>query len=231
MAAWTLATAVFVSLTIVLGGPNTGDAAQSVYSALLMAHGNWSCAYPPLADSHLNGFPVVFASPVYTLVSAALARLFGLGGAVAFPSAATLGSNCAHAIVRVSQWAQSTNVLATMLRFGFVAWAVLAGGLVATMRASQKGRNAREAATLMAVACSAPVFSCLEFSFHPEDLMTMGIVLFAVANFIRGRARIVGALMALAVITQLFALLALVPLAMALPRERRVDFAAGFATA
>lgn len=229
--AWALATAVFVTLTMVLGGPSVGDSAQSVYSALLMAHGHWSCAYPSLSSSHLNGFPVVFASPVYTLLSAAFARLLHLGGTTPFPSSESLGSNCSHAIVQVASWAQNANVLTTMLRFGLVAWSVLAGGVVAVMRACHKGNNAREAMTLIAVACSAPVVSCLEFSFHPEDLMAMGIVLFAVASFVRGRWRIAGVLMALAVITQLFALLALIPLAIALPRERRVVFAVSFLTA
>ncbi len=230
LSAWTLASGVFVTLTMILGGPTTGDSAQSVYSALLMAHGNWSCAYPPAAFSHLDGFALVFSSPVYTLISALFARLFDLGGAIAFPSATSLGVNCSHAITQVASWAQSTNVLTTMLRFGFVAWLVLAAGVVATLRAAHKGRNAREAAALMAIACSAPVFSCLEASFHPEDVMTMGMILLAVASLLRQRWWLVGVVMALAVITQLFALLALIPLAMALPRQRRVIGAVSFAT-
>jgi hypothetical protein len=81
----------------------------------------------------------------------------------------------------------------------------------------------------MAVACSAPVVSCLETLFHPEDIMAMGIILLAVASFVRERWLLAGLLIGLGVITQLFVVLALIPLAIVLPRERRVTFVTGFA--
>lgn len=228
VAAWVLATALFVSLTLVLGGPSQADSSQSVYSALLIAHGDWSCAYPPPAFSHLTGgSSLVYTSPLYTLVSAGVARLLGIAGAAPFPSPAQLGSQCAHAMARVAGWAQSVGVLTSMLRVGFVSWIVLAGGLVTTLRACQRGRNGREAVTLLAVACSAPVFSCLEAFFHPEDVMAMGIIMLVVAGVVRERWVMVGVLLALGVLTQLFVVVALIPVALIVPRERRRVFAAG----
>lgn len=226
--AWLLATAAFVSLTIALGGPASADSAQSVYTALMMSHGRWSCAYPPLASSQFNGSPLVFISPFYTLLSAGFARLMGLGSGSPFPSIAGLGANCSHAITQTALWTQSTNALTPMLRFGFISWVVLSGGVVTALRACHKGRNGREAMTLMAVACSAPVVSSLVFSFHPEDIMAMGLILFAIVSLVRERWLLVGVFVALAALTQLYALLALIPLAVSLPRTRRVAFATGF---
>lgn len=226
---WVLATALFVTLTIALGGPSQGDSSQSVYSALLIAHGDWACAYPPSAYSHLaGGFSLTFTSPIYTLVSAGLARLLGIGSTAPFPSATQLGSHCAHAMNQVATWAQSSSVVKPMLRIGLLSWVVLVGGLVTTLRVSQRGRNGVEVAAVMAVALSAPVFSCLEAFFHPEDIMAMGLILFALANVVQSKWLLAGALLALGVLTQLYVILALIPLALVVPRERRVGFLAGF---
>lgn len=229
VAAWTFASILFVSLTIILGGPSQLDSGQSIYSALLIAHGNWSCAYPPIASRHLNGTTLVFASPMYTLVSAAAARLLDIGAGTPFPPVAHLGSHCSNAIGQVATWVQSTNALRLLTRFGLVSWAVLAGGLVATLRASRKQRDGYEALLLIAVACSPPVLSCLEWSFHPEDLMAMGLIMFAVASLLQERWWVLGLVMGMALLTQLFALLALIPLALVIPPRHRVAVASGVA--
>ncbi len=228
VAAWTLATLLFVSLVALLGGPSQSDSGQSIYTAMMMAHGQWSCAYPPLASSHLNGSPLAFASPVYPLVSAAAAWLLNLGAGTPFPSFTQLGSHCAHAIGPVSAWIETTNTLRPLTDVGLVSWIALSGGVVAIVRAARRQRDGWEALTLIVVACSAPLLSCLEWSFHPEDIMTMGVILFAVASAVNEKWWLVGILMGVALLTHLFALLALVPLAMLIPRRHRSVVAAGF---
>ena len=219
---------VFLCVVYLLGGPSLADSSESVYSALLISHGNWACAYPPLAFSHVDGTPLVLTSPVYVLVSGALASLLGFGATTAFPSVAIMGADCSHAFALTSSWAQSTGVLTSMQRLGFVSWAVLVVGFIAMLRVSGQGHDGVGIVAILAVLCSPPVFSSLVFTFHPEDVMAMGLVLLAVAGVIGRRWFLVGALMALGVTTQLFALLALIPLAAVIPRGRRGAFILGF---
>ena len=219
---------IFACIIILLGGPSSADSSQSVYSALLISHGNWACAYPPLAFSHANGIQFALASPVYVLISGVLARMLGLGAATAFPSFASVGVNCSHAFTLTSLWTQSAGALTPMLRLGFIAWAVLVVGFIAVLRVSGRGHDGIGIVAILTVLCSPPVFSTLVFTFHPEDVLTMGIILLAVASTVVQRWLIVGALMALGVTTQLFALLALIPLAAVVPRQRRGLFILGF---
>ncbi len=223
-----IAVGLFVCVVYLLGGPSLADSSESVYSALLISHGNWACAYPPLAFSQVNGTPLVLTSPVYVLVSGTLASLLGFGATTAFPSIAIMGADCSHAFTLTSSWAQSTGVLTSMMRLGFVSWVVLVVGLISTMRASGKGHDGVEIVAVLTVLCSPPVFSSLVFTFHPEDVLAMGLVLLAVANVFGRKWFLVGALMALGVTTQLFALLALIPLAAVIPRGRRGAFTLGF---
>ncbi len=229
VAAWAIATLLFVSLTLLLGGPSQADSGQSIYTAVLMAHGDWSCAYPPLASSHLNGTTLTFLSPMYTLLSAVAARLLDLGAGTPFPSVAHLGVHCSNAMGQVAAWVEATNTLRPLILLGLISWIVLAGGLVATMRVSRQRRDGWEALLLVVVACSPPVLSCLEWSFHPEDIMAMGLILFAMTSLMQERWWLVGVLMGVALLTQLFALLALIPLAMVTPRRQRFAVASGIA--
>ena len=129
IASWLLATVVFVSATLILGGPSQADSSQSVYSALLLAHGDWACAYPSAVFSHVSGASLTFTSPVYTLVSALAAWVLRIGSGVSFPPASDMGVTCSHAMTLVASWTASHNALTALLRVGFVAWLVLVGGI------------------------------------------------------------------------------------------------------
>ena len=224
---WVVASVVFASLTLILGGPSQADSSQSVYSALLVAHGDVSCAYPPGAFSHIGRFSLTFASPLYTLVSAFGAWVLRVGSGTPFPSASEMGVNCSHAMTSVANWTASGNNLVVMLRIGFVSWLFLASGVIALMRASRQRRDGWEASVLLAVACSLPVVACLESFFHPEDLMAMGLILWAMASLVRGRWLVAGAFVALGILTQLFVVLVAVPLLFVLPASRLWRFISG----
>lgn len=230
--AWVTSTTLFVGLTLLLGGPSQADAVQSAYSALLMDHGDWACAYPSAAFSHLaNGFSITTASPFYTLVSAAATKLMNIGGAIPFPSSASLGAHCSRAMNLVANWSLATNAVTSMLRVGFVAWLVLLWGVVLFLRSCGRGRDGWEGALLLILASSAPVFACLESFFHPEDLMAMGFILLALANLIRRRILLAGLLLGLALLTQLFAILAIIPIALVLTKRERLSLLIGFCVA
>ncbi len=222
LAAWGLATFIFVSLTVLLGGPSQADSSQSVYSALLIAHGDLSCAYPSPTSGGVGQH--LFTSPLFTLLSAGAAKVINVGGAYPFPSATRLGVDCSQALARVMNWVQISSSLSQMMKIGFIVWPVLASGVIAMLRVCGRGRDGREAALLLAIACSAPVFACLESFFHPEDLLAMGIILLALASFVRERWILAGLFVGLAMLAQLFTILAIIPIAMVLPNSHRFRF-------
>jgi hypothetical protein len=81
----------------------------------------------------------------------------------------------------MTRWSDQTHALTPTLRFGYLGWFVLAAGIVAVMRSSGRGRNGWEPAALIAVACTPPVFMCLQTFFHPQDLLAMGLILLGVS--------------------------------------------------
>jgi hypothetical protein len=98
-------------------------------------------------------------------------------------------------------------------------------GIVSFLRASGRGRSGWEPATLVVVACLPPVWLCVECYFHPQDLLAMGLALASMACFLRKAWIGAGILIALAILSQQFAVLVAVPLLVLTPPNRRVHFA------
>jgi len=107
---WMMATAVFVGLTQLLGGPTQADANESFYSTWAIAHGQLSCSFPVRAA---GGLP--FRAPLYPLVSGALAALGRIGHSVPFPS---LGDNCALAVVAMGKWGSQSGADSSSVQLG-----------------------------------------------------------------------------------------------------------------
>ncbi len=124
----------------------------------------------------------------------------------------------------MTRWSNQTHALTATLRFGYLGWFVLAAGIVAVMRSSGRGRNGWEPAVLIAVACTPPVFMCLQNLFHPQDLLAMGLILLAVSCAQRNAWVWAGVLMGLAFASQQFALLAAALLFVVVPAKRRLVF-------
>jgi hypothetical protein len=216
---WLIATLIFVGLTTSLGGPTEGDAGVSIYAAWAIAHGSIACAFPAA------GTPgSLVAAPLYPLLSGGFAALLRIGDRVPFPTQIQLGPGCSKAVTTMIHWSLRSSALRPTLDIGYVGWMVLVAGTVFFLRASGRGRSGWESVALAVMACTPPVFMCLNQYFHPQDLIAMGLSLGAMASARKGRWFWAGALIGLAAISQQFALLIFAPLLVAAPRNQWVRF-------
>ena len=218
---WGAATALFVGIVALFGGPSIIDTRESLYGTWAVAHGQMACVYPSVT---LPGFPPL--APLYLLLSGAVAAVAGIGHPLAFPSAAALGPHCDKAFVAMNLWSVQSGAERPTEWIGCLGWLALMGGVVAWLRASGRGRCGWEPATLVVLACLPPVWMCVQSYFHPQDLLAMGLCLGAVACALRDRWIAAGILVALAVLSQQFALLVAAPLLVLAPGRRRLPYAA-----
>jgi hypothetical protein len=200
-----------------LGGPTTNDSQDSLLPAWAIAHGHLACAYPANAGW--------LRAPLYPLVSGVAALLTRIGHGVPFPTSAALGPNCSRALSAMNNWSVRSGAIVPSLRIAFLSFLVLAGGVVAFLRASGRGRCGWEPAAVCLVSLLSPVFMCIDEYFHPEDLMAIGLALGGLAMVRRGRWAWAGALLGLALTSQQFVLLVIAPLLVMLPANRRMIFA------
>jgi len=214
---WCAATGVFVLIVLVLGGPSTVDSVESMYSTWAVAHGHLACAFPATTT-------YAYTAPGYPLVSGAIAALTRLGSSIPFPSTAALGPHCATALPAMSEWSSKTGALSATVDIGYISWLFLMAGAVAFLRAVGRGRCRWEPLTLIVLACLPPVWGAIETVFHPQDLMAMGLALGGLACVLRRRWAWAGVLLALAVLSQQFALLVAAPIFVLAPRHRRLRF-------
>jgi Dolichyl-phosphate-mannose-protein mannosyltransferase len=204
----------------VLGGFASPDSFESAFTTWAIAEGHASCAYP-------RGFNLT--APLYPLVSAGVVAFEHVTRGTPLPPA-TQGS-CSQGFVAMNAWSLRSDALGPILQVGVVGWLALMSGSVALLRACGRGRRRWEPATVILLACLPPVLACVQSTFHPEDLLAVGLVLGAVACACRssdqgtGREWILaGVLVGLAVQTQQFAVLVAVPLFFVAPRTRRSSF-------
>ena len=137
---------------------------------------------------------------------------------------AALGPHCSNGPDAMFHWALSTKAFHVTYDIGYVGWLFLMAGAVAFLRAVGRGRCVWEPATLLVLACLPPVWSALENVFHPEDLIAMGLALGGVACAMRRWWAWAGVLLALAVLSQQFALLVAAPLFVVAPPDRRLRY-------
>jgi hypothetical protein len=217
---WILATAIFVTTTLIAGIPAGGDATASSYISWALAHGHYSCGFPP------GGVGSNQAAPLYPLVAGGLSALFRIGHSVPFPTQAELGRHCANAFAAINTWVQNSDAWGPTLRIGFVGWLALMAGVIALLRASGRGRRGWEPLALAFMAIVPPVSFCLVEFFHPQDLLAMGLALGGLAFALRGRWTGAGFLIGLAILSHQFALLFFLPMLVVAPKESRLKFAA-----
>lgn len=232
---WIVATLLFVGVIFALGGVSGDDGYQSAYSIWAISHGEVSCAFLTGTAEHPgDGVPQTgaYPPPVYPLLAGGLAVLTHTGSSLPFPSRADLGHGCANALPAMYHWAIRTAALVPTLRLGFVSWIALMGGAIALLRACDRGRRRWEPFTVIVMACLPPVWSCVGNVFHPQDLIAMGLILGGIACVRRDAWVWSGILVALAVLSQQYALLVAVPVLIVAPSGRRLRFAlAAIATA
>ena len=218
---WLAATAVLIGIVRLFGGPDGIDAQESVFSTWAIAHGNLACAYPP-GTSLRQGIPLI--APLWPLLSGGVAALFHIGHNVPFPSQHALGPSCSRAVPVIGTWSSRSGAIDDTLRIGYLSWLVLMGGAVALLRTSGRGRCGWEPTTVLILAFMPFVFMPLLDDYHPQDLVAMGLVLSALACARCHRWVFAGVFLGLAATSQQFAVLALAPLVVIVPRNRRIGF-------
>lgn len=221
---WLCVAALMIVFASLWGGPTPADAPAPDNTTWLIAHGNFGCAYPPAAS-------VVYqtTAPLYPLISGGLAAVARIGHSLAFPSSAQLGTRCATAIPALYQWSFHSGALRPTLRIGYLSWLALLAGVVMLLRALGKGGTRLEVAALALVASLPPVYMPLLQYFHPEDLLATGFALMGVSFVLRDRWLAAGLVLGLAVLSQQFTLLILIPLLVIAPRADRLKFFGGAA--
>ncbi len=226
---WLVATATFIGLTALLGGPTEGDASESLYSTWAIAHGRFACAFPPATHHHFPAYaqPGPFVAPLYPLLSGALGAITRIGHGVPFPSVTALGPHCSTSSLAIYHWAVSSGAALPTVRLGYLSWIVLMAGVIALLRACGRGRCGWEPVALVVLACTPAVFLPLLNYFHPQDLVAMGLGLGGVACAKRGWWIWAGVLLGLALTSQQFAVLIVAPLLVIVPANRRTRFVGG----
>ena len=218
-----VAVGAFVGVVAMLGGPVVGDASASLYSTWAIQHGQFACAYPPFGNlSSIPGIarPITAITPLYPLLSGAIAALVQVGHGHVFPSG-SFGPSCAHAYVSIFHWSEASSVANDTLRIGYISGIILLGGALALLRVSGRGRRLIEPVTLIAIATLAPVLAALVQYFHPQDVMALGLTLFALSGALQRRWVRAGVLIGLAIVTQQYALLVFASLLFAIPSDGR----------
>ena len=221
---WALATALFAVLVTCLGGFSGSDTFESVFSTWAVAHGQMACAFP-------HGFRVT--APLYPLLSGGIAAFSHIGHGAPFPSRSTMGPRCDNAFVVINTWSLSAKTIGSTVKIGYLGWFALMAGIVALLRTTKRGRSRWEPAVALLVACTPMVWTCVQSTFHPEDLLALGLALGAVACARQDSWATAGVLIGLGFLSQQFGLLVAVPLLVLAPPSRRVScaWAAGLTVA
>jgi hypothetical protein len=223
---WLTATAIFIGIARLLGGPTDSDSPESLYSTWAIAHGHLSCAYPAANRYHIPSVahPGPFIAPLWPLLSGGIAALARIGHTVPFPSTTMLGPNCTTAYQAMFHWSVQSGAAAPTVRLGYLSVLVLMAGAVVLLRATGRGLRVWEPVALVLVACTPAAWMALLEYFHPQDIVAMGLVLGGLACVRRDRWLGAGILLGFAVTSQQFALLVLAPLVVVVPAHRRVRF-------
>lgn len=229
---WLVATIIFVGFIAIFGGPSRGDAPESFYSTWAVEHGDFRCSYPPAVPNRvLPDYQVSSeVAPLWPLVSGGLAAIARIGHSAVFPPESALGSNCSKAIVAMFIWSEESLPVTLTTGLGYLSWFVLLVGIVVFLRAVGLRRQGWELAAVLLIAASPLVWAPILKFFHPQDIVAMGLALAGLACVKRDAWIWAGVWMGLAVSSQQFALLVLVPIVIIAPAAGRLKLIAASAT-
>ena len=170
-----LASAIFIGLIALFGGPAQPDASESFYATWAIAHGSVACAYPPAGPHTASFFPFYVPGPgtppLWPLISGGLGALTRVGHTVPFPSQQALGANCANAYDGMYHWAQNSVAIFPTIGFGYFSWFFLLAGVVALLRASGRGRTGWEAFGVDLHRNGPNRLGAILLFYHPQDLV------------------------------------------------------------
>ena len=171
--------------------------------------------FPSIAE------PFASAAPLYPLLTGGLAALLRIGHRVPFPPVSRMGRACSRADEAILNWSIKSDAIGPTLNLSYAAGMIAILGAAFLLGATPQWRRGRGAVALVLVGLSPAFLMTFLDTFHPQDVLAMGLVLAACGAALRGRPLLTGVLLGLAITSQQFALLAIAPLLVATqPRHR-----------
>jgi len=228
---------VFVMILFVRGGPNPAetDAHAVTLPTTAISHGDLRTAERDTLVPNPPGYPLVMApvlialrpwigsprwcddKPIPAILHTVGDRYFE---SILGPCTARHGADHGKPY---PIWYRSQADLAIL------GWIVLAVGAVMLLRSSGSGGGVAEALLVLAMAVIPAASDAIAQTFHPQDLMSVGLICAALAQALRRRWVLVGVLFGAAFLCKQFAVLPLLAVLAAAPQWR--DRARVFATA
>jgi hypothetical protein len=233
------ACALFVIVVFVRGGPDPAetDAKAVTFPTTAISHGNLAGAERQTLVPNPPGYPLLMAPVVLAFrpwigsprwcddqpIPAILRQV----GALYFrsilgPCTAVHGFNHGKPY---PIWYRSQAVL------GIFGWIVLAVGSVMLLRSTGAGGGPSETFLVVALALLPTASDAIAQTFHPQDLMSVGLACAGVSQALRRRWRLVGVLFGVAFLCKQFAILPLFAPLAAAPRWRDRAWTVGAAAA
>jgi hypothetical protein len=189
------ATACYMGIVAVRHGPPPGgDTPPLTAVTSSLAHGDLGEA---ASDTGLPN------PPGYAILAAPLVAAFP--SLIGSPTWSWPGDRRAPNGVVLPSWYRAQGVL------GLAGWLVLALGALALLRATGSADLGRQAALLVFLAFLPAASSAIVQLFHPQDIVSLGLALGALAQTFRRRWVLAGVLFGAACLTKQFAVLVLLP--------------------
>jgi hypothetical protein len=204
----------FVGVVTVRGGPSVGDAYGVTKPATALADGDLRAAAHDSVLPQPPGYALL-TSPFVLAFRPLIGSPTWCDGRVP-PVTRLFLPWCAPSQLATHRWYRSQAVL------GILAWIVLAVGCIALLRAAGAGRGLAEAALVILLAAIPAASDGIVETFHPQDLVCVGLGCAGLAAALHRRWVATGVLFGVAFLCKQFALLPLVAVLAAVPgwRER-----------
>ena len=209
LAVYLAALGVFVGVVVVRGGPSLGDAYGVTRPTAALAQGDLGDAarqsvlpQPPgyvyLAAPFVAALRPVVGAPTWCDPRVpAIVRVFA--------------GQCTARQLAAHRWYRSQALL------GVLAWLVLAAGGAALLRAAGAGGGGREVVLVVALAGVPAASDAIVETFHPQDIVCVGLTCAALAAVVRRRWALAGAVFGAAFLCKQFALLPLAAVVVCAP--------------
>ncbi len=211
----------FVGIVGLRGGPSVGDAYGVTQPATALADGHLHAAAKASVLPQPPGYAVL-SSPFVLVFRPLIGSPTWCDGRVP-PVTRLLLPWCAPDQLATHRWYRSQAVL------GLLAWLVLVFGCVSLLRVSGAGGGWAEALLVIVLAAIPGAGDGIIETFHPQDLVCVGLGCAGLAQALRRRWVATGVLFGVAFLCKQFALLPLVAVLVAVPGWRpraRVGLAA-----
>ena len=212
LAFYLVALGVFVGIVVVRGGPSLGDAYGVTRPTAALAQGDLGSAAHQSVLPQPPGY-VYLSSPFVAALRPEVGASTWCDPSVPAVVRVFIGQ-CSARQLAAHRWYRSQALL------GVLAWLVLAVGGAALLRAAGAGGGGLEIALVLALAAAPAASDAIVETFHPQDIVCVGLTLAAVAASVRRRWALAGVLFGVAFLCKQFALLPLVGLVVWAPDWR-----------